>query len=240
MQVAHEVDDRVGGSVVLAVGGEGVPGTRGGAVGQAADAGCVDHGGGAQRLRGPGDLQVGDGVGVQTVQVDVQRTVVAVEAKLPGGTTVGRVGEDLVGVPVVVPGDDAGALAGVGGGQPVADQRVEERGLAGLDASGDGDAQRLIQPGGQLVQVGGLRCATVEVAGLGQQGPGPVEQVHGATTAREPVTASARRRSSRTRASSASRSLSRLVRSAWVRLAASVAARRASVWLRLSSSARAV
>src|SRR5690606_23344166 len=158
VQVPHEVDDGVGGGVVLGVGGQGVPGARGGAVGQAADAGGVAHGGGAQRPGGPGDLQVGGGVGGQVAQVDVQRAAVAVEAKLPRGATGGGVGEDPVGVPVLVPGDDAGALARVGGGQPVADQRVEEGGLAGLDASGDGDAQRLLQPGGQDVQVGGLRC----------------------------------------------------------------------------------
>src|SRR5690606_26100413 len=82
VQVPHEVDDGVGGGVVLGVGGQGVPGARGGAVGQAADAGGVDPAGGAQRPGGAGALQVGGGGGGQVVMVEVQRAGVAAGEKV--------------------------------------------------------------------------------------------------------------------------------------------------------------
>ncbi len=47
---------------------------------------------------------------------------------------------------VAVPGDDLGALAGVRRGDLLADDRVQQRRLAGLHHAGDGDAQRLVEP----------------------------------------------------------------------------------------------
>ena len=52
-----------------------------------------------------------------------------------------------VGDAVAVPGDDPGALAGVGRRQLLADERVEQRRLAGLHLAGDGDPQRLVEAG---------------------------------------------------------------------------------------------
>ena len=46
-------------------------------------------------------------------------------------------GGDAVADAVAVPADQPGALAGVGRRQPLADERVEQRRLAGLDPSGD-------------------------------------------------------------------------------------------------------
>ena len=62
------------------------------------------------------------------------------------GCAAARMGHHLVGVPVAVPGDDAGALAGVGRGEPLPDQRVEQRRLARLHPAGDGHPQRLVEP----------------------------------------------------------------------------------------------
>ena len=62
------------------------------------------------------------------------------------GRPVRRVQRDPRAGAVLVPGDDACALAGVGGGDLLADQRVEQRRLARLHLPGDGDPQRLVEP----------------------------------------------------------------------------------------------
>ena len=73
--------------------------------------------------------------------------------------------------PVAVPGDDPGALAGVGGGHPLADERVEERGLARLHPAGDGHPEGLLEasrPRGQRARPG--RCRRRR-RGVGAAGP---------------------------------------------------------------------
>ena len=67
-----------------------------------------------------------------------------------------RVQRHPVGDAVDVPGDDLRALAGVGRRQLLADEGVEQGGLARLHLAGDGDPQRLVEPPGEL---GDLGCA---------------------------------------------------------------------------------
>src|SRR5690606_2786277 len=135
-------------------------------------------------------------------------------------------GHDLVGVPVLVPGDYAGALALVRGGELLAHEGVEQRGLAGLDLPGDGHAQRRVEAGHDLLQALALGGARVEGARLVGKAPGPGGEVgHRAAPAWAATSALAGSCSWAMRPSSASMSRSRLSRSAWVRLAASWAER---------------
>ena len=73
-----------------------------------------------------------------------------------------------VHVAVAVHRHDAGALGGVRRGDLLADQRVEERRLAGVELPGDGDAERSVETG---PQVGDL------VAAASEHRPGAVEQL---------------------------------------------------------------
>ena len=57
-----------------------------------------------------------------------------------------ELGDHPVAQGVAVPGDDPGALAGVGRRELLADQRVEQGRLAGLDLAGDRHPQRLVEP----------------------------------------------------------------------------------------------
>ena len=57
-----------------------------------------------------------------------------------------ELGDHPVAEGVAVPGHDPGALAGVGRRQPLADQRVEQGRLAGLDPARDRDPERFVEP----------------------------------------------------------------------------------------------
>ena len=156
---------------------------------------------------------------------------------------------DPVGDAVAVPGDDAGALAGVGRRQLLAHQGVEQRGLAGLDLAGDGDPQRLVEPvEHRLEPLPGRRArARVDCVRLLEQvaarWPSSVDLVpsaHGEPRRRRrpPVAglerrAPARRPASRSTAmrfSSASTSRSRFWRLACVGLGPPAGRRRAPRW----------
>ena len=54
----------------------------------------------------------------------------------------------------LVPGDDPGALPGVGGCQLLTDERIEQGRLPGLDLPGDRQPERAGEPGGQFLQFG--------------------------------------------------------------------------------------
>jgi hypothetical protein len=145
VQVPHQVQHCVGRrDLVLAGGEEG--GGPGGHVGrQRGDARRVDERHLAQRRRGPLDDEARDVVGVGAAEVDGDGAPVARERHLPGLALRG-LQRGPVGDAVAVPRDDAGALAGVGGGELLAHQGVEQRRLAGLDLAGDCDPQRLVEP----------------------------------------------------------------------------------------------
>ena len=81
-----------------------------------------------------------------------------------------RVGPGARRRTVEVAGDDAGALGRVGGGQPLADERVEQRGLAGLHPPGERDPQRTVQAVEHVLQLVRLGQPLVGVAGVGEQG----------------------------------------------------------------------
>src|SRR4051794_41391795 len=74
---------------------------------------------------------------------------------------------------VAVEGHHAGALASVGRGYPGTHQRVEQRGLAGLDPADDRHPQWLVQPLPPVPQP--CRCHRLLPVGL----PGPVEEPPG-------------------------------------------------------------
>ena len=93
----------------------------------------------ATRRRGTGSSSARS-----TVEVDLQGPLGAAEAQLDRRSLERRRGHP-VDVAVAVPRDDAGALAGVGRRDLLADERVQQRRLAGLDLAGDGDAQRAVE-----------------------------------------------------------------------------------------------
>ena len=146
VQVAHEVEDRVRFARTVGVVVEQRPGRplRGGLVGRR-QAGRVDEGQLDELLRRPADLDPLDRLERQAAEVDVERAVLAPERELPGA---GRpqLGDHPVAEGVAVPGHDPGALAGVGRREPLADEGVEERRLAGLHPARDGDPERLVEP----------------------------------------------------------------------------------------------
>src|SRR5690606_27368638 len=149
----------------------------------------------------------------------------------------------LIGVAVLVPGHHPGTLARGGGRQPLANQRVEQCGLAGLDPAGHRHPQRFVEPPGHLGQLRVVFGPLVHLGGGGEHRPGPLRQAHRApppAASAAASSASAWPRSWPTRSISASRSASRCRRSASVRWLASVAARSASLLDRLSCSARPV
>src|SRR4051794_41424792 len=74
---------------------------------------------------------------------------------------------------VAVEGHHAGALASVGRGYPCTHQRVEQRGLAGLDPADDRHPQWLVQPLPPVPQP--RRCHRLVPGGP----PGPVEGAPG-------------------------------------------------------------
>ena len=235
VQMFHQVQDGVGGGL-LVVHREQVPGAPGQALRQRPDARGVDERRAAQRPRGPGDHELIDLIGGQAAEVDLEDAVVAGEAGL-AGRAVERVDVDPVGVAVGEPGDDPGALPGVGRRQALPDEGVEQRGLAGLHPPGDGHPQRLVQAVEDAAQAGLGVAAAVDLDGVPERGAGVIDQeVH----RRHPRTVAARERRARNRSSSAPTSFNRAARSASPRCAVSLACCRAWALDRLSSSARAV
>ena len=105
---------------------------------------------------------------VELAEVDLQRAVLPPEGEVGPGVARGvrpEVGRHPVAEPVPVPRHDPRALPGVGRREPLADERVEQRRLAGLDAPGDGDPQRLVQAPDDRVDGRGLLGALGGVAG---------------------------------------------------------------------------
>ena len=144
MQVAHQVDDgvRIGriGVVVL----EEVPRAPGVVVVDRGQPWRVDQRHVLQRRRRPLHVEPADVPLGQVAQLDVEGAAVAAERQL--ALVAGRQrGGDAVADAVAVPADQPRALTGVGRGEPLADERVEQRRLARLDPSGDGNAHRPLQ-----------------------------------------------------------------------------------------------
>jgi hypothetical protein len=77
---------------------------------------------------------------------------------------------DPVDGAVLEAGDQPGALADVGGRHPAPDQRVDQRRLAGFDASGDGDLKRRGQPAQHLVEAGRGALADLRLEPFAQLG----------------------------------------------------------------------
>ncbi len=79
------------------------------------------------------------------------------------------IGGHLRGRAVPEPGDDAGGLGGVGRRDLLADQRIDQRRLAGLERPGQRDAHRLVQPAADplelVVHVGTLTVCRVSPVG---------------------------------------------------------------------------
>ena len=94
--------------------------------------------------RWPADLDPLDAVDAVLAEVDRQLAVLAPERQVDAALGP-QVGAHAVPEAVPVPRHDLGALAGVRGRQPLADQGVEQRRLAGLHPTGDRDAQRLVE-----------------------------------------------------------------------------------------------
>src|SRR5690606_15412755 len=96
---------------------------------------------------------------------------------------------------VDVPGDDPGALTRVGGGDLLADQRVEQRRLPGLHLARDRDPQRLVEALEVVGEPGvGLRAVLVGLDGVAQQDPdGGAERRRGRGHAAPPAVAAGRR-----------------------------------------------
>jgi hypothetical protein len=177
VQVAHQVEDGVGGRhLVFARCQE--RGRAGRHVGrQRGDARRVDECHLPERRRRPLDDETVDVRGVDAAEVDADGAAVAGERHLARLALAG-LERGPVGDAVSVPGDDAGALAGVGGRQLLADQRVEQRRLAGLDLAGDGDAQGLVEPVEHGLQpVAGIGHPGVRPGCLFEQAADGVEQV---------------------------------------------------------------
>ena len=146
MEMAHEIEDRVGiaRAVGLVVEQRPARPLRGGLVGRR-QPGRVDQGQVGELLRGPADLDAFDRLERQAPEVDIERAVLTPERELLGAGR-SQVGHHPIAERVAVPGHDFGAFPGVGRRQPLADEGVEERRLAGLHPAGDGDPERLLEP----------------------------------------------------------------------------------------------
>ena len=181
MEVAHQVEDRVGlaGPIALVVEERPLGPLRGSLAG-GREAGRVDERQLGQLLGRPADLDPLDRVHGQVAEIDRQRAVLTVEREVARAAGP-QVGDDLVAERVAVPGHDPGALAGVGGGQALADQRVQERRLARLDPAGDRHPQRLVEPAHRQADRCLLGPAACDVERLGPDAPdlrGQVARAH--------------------------------------------------------------
>src|SRR5690606_14958340 len=127
----------------------------------------------------------------------------------------------------------------VGGRELLADERVEERRLAGLHLPGDGHPEGLVEPVDAGAQLGGERVLAETPHHLGREGPDLVGEAH-RVAASSVSRARASRRSASMRSSSARRSARRASRPALAEREASSAA--ASAWRadRCSSLARSL
>jgi hypothetical protein len=130
---------------------------------------CVDQGELLQRGRRPRDVEPLDLVRIEVAQVELET------AGLPEGRdlnlTLGGMSSAHGGsVSVAVPGDDARAFTGVGRSKLFAEQRVDQRRLAGLDRADESDTQWLV--GAPAERVEPPRCLRV----VAVDRPGLIEQ----------------------------------------------------------------
>ncbi len=159
VQVAHQVEDGISGCGLL-VGGDEPGHALAERRGERADARGVDERHRPERARRPGHQQAVDLIGEEGAEIDVDGTVGPGEPEL-ARFAADQLGPHLIGVAVAVPGDDPGALALVGGRQLLADQRVQQCGLARLHLAGDGDPERFAEAVPGAGQTLGLRVAVV-------------------------------------------------------------------------------
>ena len=143
--VPHQVQHRVGDRHPAVVRGQHPVGPGGDVGRDRGDARRVQDGQVAEPAGRPADLDPVHVGGGQLAEVDLERA--ALPRPRPGHRgPLQRVDHHLRGWALGVPGDDLGALARVGRGQLLAEQRVEQGGLAGLDLAGDGQPERPVQP----------------------------------------------------------------------------------------------
>ena len=84
-----------------------------------------------------------------------------------------QVGGHPIPEPVPVPRHDPGALPGVGGSEALTDQRVQQRRLAGLHATGDRDAKRFIEASHDGIDGRGLDRSPGRLPGPARRSRGP-------------------------------------------------------------------
>ena len=189
-QVHHRVDAvRVGGPVGVA--GEELLRLPGHRLRQRPHARRVDQGHPGQPGAGYLDAQLVQVVGAQVAEVQHERGAARFQAQRPG-LGVARVGAGRRVLAVRVPGHHAGALARVGRRDPLPDQGVEQRRLAGLDPAGDRHPQRLVHVPGDGEQAALGRAAPVRGDGLGEQRTCPVGEGHRGRTPRTRPASSSR------------------------------------------------
>ena len=134
----------------------------------------------------PLDVQVGDVGGIQRAEIEGQAAVTGVTGdRHVGAPPAVVVGGHLRRRAVPEPGDDPGGLGGVGGGDVLPHQRVDQRRLAGLERAGQRDADRLVELPADAVQfvehvrpllVGGF--ALVGADGSAQDGAHLIARAH--------------------------------------------------------------
>ncbi len=145
VEVAHQVDDRVGVRRVRLVVGQEVARAARVLVVDRRQPRRVDQRHVLQGRGRPLDVEPGHVPLGQVTELDVERAGVAGEGQLL--LAAGRqLGGDAVADAVAVPADHARALTGVGRRQPFADEGVQQRRLAGLDPAGDGHSHGAVQP----------------------------------------------------------------------------------------------
>ena len=181
MEVAHQVEDRVGLTRPVAfVVEECARGPLGGALAGGREAGRVDERQLGQLLGGPADLDPLDRLDGEVAEIDRQRAVLTAEREVARAAG-SQFGDDLVAEGVAVPGHDPGALARVGRRQSLADQGVQEGRLAGLDPAGDRHPQRLVQPAHRHADRRLLGSAACDAQRVGPDAPdlgGQVARAH--------------------------------------------------------------
>ena len=92
-----------------------------------------------------------DVLGIEAGEVERQPAVTGDRHIGPPAAAV--VGGHLRRGAVPEPGHDAGGLGGVGGRNVLADKRIDQRGLAGLQRAGQRDADRLVEPATDPLQL---------------------------------------------------------------------------------------
>ena len=163
-QIHHSI--RRGWSVLR---GEEADGSGRGVLRQGCDTRRVDQDDRLQRLQRPADVDPLDLLCRESAEVEHEQPVIASDRHPAWFADTGMQGDGRCRREAV-PGDDARALPGVRGGDPLAEHSVEERRLARLHHSGQGQSQGLVQTLLELLddlELGGI--ALVDVAGRSEE-----------------------------------------------------------------------